>query len=120
MTSQAVPFALARIVYRSTDCVTVKPVRQGRFTDGGFRVTISIPPDLSDDMWETLDHFALFADRADAEAVAAAIRSRREVDLNAYVWHPSRCTPYAALQKAPTAKLEKAARPSTGRNALLS
>lgn len=108
----AQPLTLPCTRYGSHECIKARAVR------GGYRVAIDIPPESRDDMWEHVEHFALFADAADAEALAQAIRTRRVIDLSAFVWSPSRCTPIAALQEAPTARFETSPRPSTGRNSL--
>ena len=92
-------------------CVQVKPER-----GGGYRVVIDIVPPSMDDLWEHVEHFALFADKGDAEALALAIRARRVIDLDAYVWIPSHCTPFALFQAPPTVTREKNPRGSTGRN----
>lgn len=109
----AQPFPVKCLRYGSHECVRVV-----RSHSGGFRVAVDIPPDFREDLWEHVEHFALFADRADAEALANAIRKRMVIDLSAFVWSPSRCTPFAALQVTPTAKRETSPRPSTGRNSL--
>lgn len=96
--------------YGSHDCVIVA-------ADGhGFRVVVDLVPASRDDLWERVHHFALFADVGDAEAVAAAIRERCSIDLDAFTWIPSVCSPYACFQERPKAKRETTPRPSTGKN----
>lgn len=65
----------------------------------------------SDEMIEVLQHFALFAGRADAERLAVRMRTAEKFDPDHWVWQPSPCTPLAFMQARPTAVPEKTPRP---------
>lgn len=78
---------------------------------GGYRVMVRFCPG-SDEMWETLSHFALFESEVDAESLLRKVQAKRgELDLNYWHWTPSKSTPFTALQNPPVAKLETTPRP---------
>ena len=79
---------------------------------GGHRVRLAWLPE-SDGMWELLAHEALFANRWDAERLAARVTAAGKIDLAHWTWHPNRCSPLAALQQLPTARLETTPRPAS-------
>ena len=72
---------------------------------GGYRVRLEWLPE-SDGIYESLAHEALFANSWDAHHLAGRVRAARQVNLDHWVWRPSRCSPLAALQQQPTARLE--------------
>jgi hypothetical protein len=86
-------------------------VRQDRKTLG-WRVELSFTPGM-DELWESIQHFALFECKDEAEALQARIRKAGQLDLDYWLWSPSRCTPFGQLQEAPTAKNETTPRPRT-------
>lgn len=73
-------------------------------TNGGFRVCVMVLPG-GDEMWESLTHTALLT-KPEADRLRDAIVTRRLLDLDHWVWTPSRCTPFAQLQAAPSATLQ--------------
>lgn len=86
-------------------------VRQDRRRGNGWLVQVMFCPGM-DELWETITHFALFEDKADAEALAARIKAAgRGVDLAYWTWSPSKCTSFGQLQEQPTAVLETTPRP---------
>lgn len=90
-------------------------VHVGAERDGGFRVGMYIRPAM-EDMWEVMSHFALFADRRDAERLAKAIERKREIDLIYWGWVPSVCAPIGAFHQPSPVKYEKMPRPFSGRH----
>jgi hypothetical protein len=78
-------------------------------TDGyGFikkRAQLQLLPG-SDEMWETLTHEAILYPY-EADELVDAIRRAGEINLEHWVWTPSRCTPIGPLQVPPTAKLQQ-------------
>lgn len=86
----------------------------------GWRVAYSISVD-SDSPIETFYHFALFADRRDAEDLLAQMRRAGfdKLDLRAHwTWSvdASQVTGLAICAETPTAVLETTPRPSTRRD----
>lgn len=70
----------------------------------GYRVSVSVLPG-TDEMWENLTHEALLPLEM-AERLADSVRKRGTLDLDHWVWTPSRCSPFAALQMKPSAMLQ--------------
>ena len=79
---------------------------------GGFRVHVAWLPG-SDECWEHLSHEALFEAGYDAHRLADRVKAKGEIDLAHWVWSPSKCTPIAAFQERPTARLEVVRRPAS-------
>lgn len=73
---------------------------------GGYRVVLYWRP-MHDEMWEILQHFALFGSQGEAEKLAAKARQRGSIDLNYWVWSPTQCSCLGFMHDAPTAKLEQ-------------
>jgi hypothetical protein len=89
-------------------------IEVGEERRGGFRVSLSFCPGM-DEMWESLTHEALFEDKRDAVWLVERIKKAGAIHLEHWVWCPSPCTPFASLQKKPTATLSKVAIPSRHR-----
>jgi DNA-directed RNA polymerase alpha subunit len=89
-------------------------VRQVRVlaAGGGFRVLADWRP-AADEMWEVLYHEALFVAVHDARRLAERVAVKGEIDLDHWVWHPSKGAPVAFLQEAPKARLEVVPRPAS-------
>lgn len=70
----------------------------------------------SDEMIETVEHFALFASDLDAQALADRINAARDADRAwnpaHWLWEPSRCSAFAFMHSKPTAVRETVARPA--------
>lgn len=75
----------------------------------GFRVVAFLLPG-SDEMWETLEHFALFPTVERAEAFAAKCRAGRCDWEACWSWGPTVTSPLAFMHKAPTVVMETEAR----------
>jgi hypothetical protein len=89
-------------------------VREGRFTTAGYRVAFDDMVD-SDSPIEAFYHFALFADRRDAEDLLARVRAAgySKLDLRAcWVWNhdSNQVTGLAICGELPRAELETVAR----------
>lgn len=87
------------------------PVVDRRRSVRGYRVQILIAPAFSDEMYESISHFALFSAKEDAEALVIAIRKAGMVNLAHWTWSPSAACPIAALQVPPIVRPEREARP---------
>lgn len=79
---------------------------------GGFKVRLEWLPG-HDELWEVLEHEALFEAQFDAQVLADRIARTSEIDLTYWVWTPSRCSPIGALQDAPNTIHEVIARAPT-------
>ena len=71
----------------------------------GFRVQVEVLPG-GDEMWERLIHEELFSSRVSAERLLAAVSARGSLNLNHWVWSPSKASPFAQFQEEPTAVLK--------------
>ena len=83
--------------------------------NNGYRVVVNYLPG-HDECWETFRHFALFADKRDAEALRLKMHAKYgQFNFRKY-WHwgePNRCSPLSLCHEVPSVVMETTPRPSS-------